>query len=213
VIRHFNPLSFEVSVSREKYYQEVKPVAPRGLANPHFICTLGVIFGIARYVANSKDAMPITFVFDEQTGVSDDMALFLDYMKMSLPSAARNLIASPPIYGDDKQYLPLQAADMLAWHLRREHEAGAPLGSLPGTNLLLGGSGHLVSEITESHIRAWSKGFGELPTAEMQGPKQWRNLKGEIVRRLSLGYVPPHGTRWKNLFYGARDRIKRIFHK
>jgi hypothetical protein len=213
IIRHFKPLSFEVSVSREKYYRDVKPVAPRGLANPHFTCTLGVIFGVVRYVANNKDAMPIAFIFDEQTGVSDDLALFFDHMKLSLPSAARNLIKGSPIYGDDKQYLPLQAADMLAWHLRRERDAGGPLGSLPATNSLLGGSGHLVSEITESNIRVWSEGFGELPTAEMQGPKQWRNLKGEIVRQLSLGYVPPHGTRWKNALYSARDWIGKALGK
>jgi hypothetical protein len=91
VIRHFNPLSFEVSASREKFYRDLKPMSPRGLANPHFSCALGVIFGVARYVANTKDAMPIAFIFDEQTGVSDDLALFFDYIPRFIDSPKNRL--------------------------------------------------------------------------------------------------------------------------
>ena len=78
--------------------------------------------------------VPIDFVFDEQEGVSADVNLFFDEMVKPLSPEARQLINGKPIFRDDKVFLPLQAADMLAWHLRREHE-GAPK-PLPMANLL-----------------------------------------------------------------------------
>lgn len=210
VIRHFKPLSFEVSVSRADFFRHLKPVAPRGLANPHFICCIGILFSVTRHVAGATDKMPVAFTFDAQTGVSDDLALLLDYMKQSLPQKARALILGSPVFGDDRQYLPLQAADMLAWHVRREQESGAR-GTLPAANQLRCERGHLFSEINETIIQSWAEDFRQRPAiAEMQGPKQWRNLKGEVERQLSLGYIPPHGTRWKNAMYGARDRLKKL---
>ena len=213
VINHFEPMSFEFSLSREEYYRHVKPVAPRGIGNPHFVCCLHVVFGLAQYVDSEKVKVPIDFIFDQQTGVSDDLALFLDYMKRNLPRSARKLIASVA-FEDDKQFLPIQAADMLAWHLRREHEGGGPIGSLAAADVLRNSKGHLMSEIGEANIKSWSEQFSKLPNiAQMQGPRQWRNLKGEITRLSSLGYVPPHGSRWKNALYSARDRIARVFGK
>jgi hypothetical protein len=207
VINHFEPMSFEFSLSREEYYRHVKPVAPRGLGNPHFVCCLHVLFGLARFADSEKVNVPIDFIFDQQTGVSDDLALFMDHMKKSLPRGARKLIASIA-FEDDKQFLPIQAADMLAWHLRREHEGGAPL---PAADLVRS-SAHLVSEIGEATIKSWSEQFSKLPNIdEMQGPAQWRNLKGEVTRLSSLGYIPPHGTRWKNALYATRERIARLF--
>ena len=211
VINHFKPLSFEFSVSREEYYRQVKPVAPRGLGNPHFVCCVGVVFGLARYVDSEKVKIPIDFIFDQQTGVSDDFVLFIDHMKTSLGKGARRLIASTT-FADDKQFLPIQAADMLAWHLRREREVGGPMGSLAGADLLRNPNGHLMSEIGEANIKSWSEHFSKLPNIDqMQGPRQWRNLKGEITRLSSLGFVPPHGSRWKNALYATRERIARLF--
>jgi hypothetical protein len=213
MINHFEPLSFEFSVSREEYYLQVRPVAPRGLGNPHYVCCLGVMFGLARYVDSEKVKIPIEFIFDQQTGVSDDLTLFLDHSKKSLPKGARTLIASMT-FADDKQFLPIQAADMLAWHLRREHEGRGPLGSLAAADLLRSPKGHLVSEIGEANIKSWSEQFSSMPNIDqMQGPRQWRNLKGEITRLSSLGFVPPHGSRWRNALHTAHERISRLLGK
>jgi hypothetical protein len=208
VINHFEPMSFEFSVSREEYYRDVKPVAPRGIGNPHFACCLQVVFGLAQYADSEKVTVPIDFIFDQQTGVSDDLALFLDYMKRNLPKSARKLIASVA-FEDDKQFLPIQAADMLAWHLRREHESGAPLRA---AGLLCNRKGHLVAKFDETSMKSISVQYSKLANIDqMQGPGQWRNLKAEIRRQSSLGFVPPHGSRWKNALYAARERMAGVF--
>jgi hypothetical protein len=210
VINHFEPMSFEFSVSREEYYRDVKPAAPRGIGNPHFACCLHVVFGIAQYVDSENVRVPVDFIFDQQTGVSDDLELFLDYMKRNLPKSAQKLIATV-VFEDDKQFVPIQAADMLAWHLRRERESGVPM---PAAAQLCNRSGHLVSEFDAAKMKSVSRHLSKLANIDqMQGPGQWRNLKAEIRHQTSLGFIPPHGTRWKNTLYGARDRIVRAFSK
>ena len=145
VIRHFKPLSFEMSISREQFYRLVKLVSPRGLASPHFQCTFGVISIVSRFAAEHRGNVPIDFIFDDQEGVSSDVALFFDEMIRSLPRRARRLINAKPTFRNDIEVLPLQAADMLAWHLRREYETCLSPATLPMADLLRDERGHLMS--------------------------------------------------------------------
>ena len=214
VINHFQPLSFHFSVSREQYYRILKPVSPRGLGNPHFTCCFGIVSMLARHIADQGVRVPIEFIFDEQSGVSDDMALFFDYMKNNIPKRARQLILRSPAFRDDKVFLPIQAADMLAWHVRREHENGGSMGSLPMASHLRSPEGHLFSAIEEKNIRSWAEQFSELPSMnELRGPKQWRNLKVEITNLLAQGYIPPHGTKWKNARHQMQELLSRLFNR
>jgi hypothetical protein len=121
VARHFKPLSFHCSVSRAEYWRTVTPVAPRGLG-PHFVCCFGMVSQLAKYTAQIDPKARIEFIFDKTDGLEDDIDLFFDYMARNLPRDARKTISSRPIFRDDKAFTPLQAADTLAWHLRRSHE-------------------------------------------------------------------------------------------
>lgn len=119
VISHFKPVSFEFTVDCEDYIRIVKPASPRGLGNPYFSCSLAVISGLSRAVAQHKGKTPIKFIFDRQDGVDDDVRLAFESLKEQLPKRARELISGEPSFEDDKLVTPLQAADMIAWHLRR----------------------------------------------------------------------------------------------
>lgn len=209
IINHFAPFSFEVAVSRRSFRQFVQPNAPRGLANPHFACCFGVVAGVSRYAASQGWTSPIEFVFDQQDGVASDFQLFFDYMVKNLPAEARKLISAAPIFGDDKVFLPLQAADMLAWHLRRNYESpSCPVGA--AADSLKGPNGHLVTRLEEPILQSWGAHFAGLKgTKEMRTKSQWRNLKREIVRVTDLGYIPPHGSRWKNALYRIKDFVFR----
>jgi Protein of unknown function (DUF3800) len=150
IIHHFKPLSFEFSLSRKIYYSDVKPAAPRGLGNPYFSCAFSVVSGIARFVDSQQLRLPIDFIFDEQTEISSDINLFFEFMTQSLPKGVRQLINGNPIFRDDKMFLPLQAADMLAWHTRRGHE----IGDTKLADWLRNPNGHLVSEIEDDTLRS-----------------------------------------------------------
>jgi hypothetical protein len=193
VINQLKPMSFEFSVSRREYYRLIRPNAPRGIGTPHFVCTFLTIGGIARYVSDEGLDVPIEFIFDEQVGVSDDTDLFFTHMKGNLPPEARRLIRGNPVYRDDKSTMPLQAADMLAWHLRREHEFGAlPAGAASMADVLRNEKGHLTARIEVEDLERWREAFSKMPGLELvQSKSQWRNLKKEIRRLLALGFKPP----------------------
>ena len=202
VICHFEPFSFQFSINRSRYYELVTPTAPRGFGNPHFIGSFGIVSGLARFISSQKIKTPIDFIFDQQDGVSGDVNLFFEYMMEALPRATRRLITRTPIFRDDKEFVPLQAADMLAWHLRREHEYGA----LAMATLLRCEKGHLVSELPETVMQSWSNQIDRLPVLDQFKSKdQWRTIKREIVRFQSLGFVPPYGSWWKNMVFRLRE--------
>jgi hypothetical protein len=69
-----------------------------------------------RYLASQGVDAKVDFIFDQQTGISADLPLFFDHMMRSLPRQARKMVSEVPIFRDDKVMIPLQAADMLAWH-------------------------------------------------------------------------------------------------
>jgi hypothetical protein len=209
VIRHFKPMSFHVSISRTLYFSELKPVAPRGLGNPHFVCSFGVIAQLASFVANSPNRSKIQFIFDQQDGVSDDLALFFDSMKNSIPRKARRLIHGYPMYENDKLFPPLQAADLLAWYLRANHERS---GSWMNVSSDVLGEPHGCQEM-DFKISEWAQKFSQIPGIEsVQGQTKtdWRKFKRELRRVSALGFIPPYGTRLKNFLYASRSRIGKI---
>lgn len=216
IISHCQPLSFEFSINRKIFEEELKPVSPYGLGRPHFQMCFSVVAGIARYAAQEGISTPIEFVFDEQEGVDADIALFFSHMKKNLPVDAQNLIDGDPLFKSDRdnRYVPLQAADLLAWHVRREHETGT---ALPLLGELLNRNGHLTQEIPDEIVRKWADHHSKLAgTPLLQSKGQWRSLKKEIQRLQEAGIDPskierpgvyyPEGT---PALARAIDRVRR----
>lgn len=63
--------------------------------------------------------MPTDFVFDEQGPVGVDAVAWYSHFKSTQKPHISALMGSTPIFRDDKLFLPLQAADMVAGHKRR----------------------------------------------------------------------------------------------
>jgi hypothetical protein len=215
VISHSKPmLSFEISLSLACLNDLLKPVSPRGLGNPHFLCGFGIVAGLAGYMDSQKIKTPIDFIFDQQEGVDANIRLFFDYMKRNLPRGARRLIRHP-IFEDekDRQFLPLQAADMLAWHVRREHEDCTPPERLPLAILLRADSAHLKYEIGEAVIKRLSDHHSKLTdVSQLQSKAQWGAVRREIERLFALGIDPSTIGRRKNIYQRACAYIARLFH-
>jgi len=213
VARHFGPLTFHTSISRADS-QALKPVTPRGFANPHFLCCFGIVTTVTRYVDQAvseagKVAVPIEFIFDQQSGVESDVETFFDDMTKHLPSASRKLISHRPVFKDEKLYTPLQAADMLAWHLRRGHEEHGDWTETKDLHLLLTGK-HLHTEL-DPLIGPFARAFAKSPQlAQLTEKAQWRRFKKNLKEIRASGFVPPHGTRFRNFLHAALSRIKKI---
>ena len=70
---------------------------------------------------------PIDFIFDERTFEKRVIANFWDDYLAERPAAVRATYGSAPIFRNDNEYLPLQAADMLAGELRDAYINGEPI--------------------------------------------------------------------------------------
>ena len=211
VVSRFKPISFHTSVARTGDWEEFKPVAPRGIASPHFTCCFLTVSAVSRHFSASGLPIKVEFIFDQQNGLDDDIGLFFDFMKSNLPRGAQELIASKPIFRDDKLFAPIQAADLLAWHLRKAHEKNGGWDKGDPSELgPINSDVHLFQE-ADSLVQGWTEKFAKMPAInQMKSKSQWKRLKADLRESIQNGYVPPYGTKTRNVLYSIRDSINRI---
>lgn len=200
IIAHYQPISYEFSVNGRLFEDELKPVSPYGLGRLHFTMCFAVVSGVARFTAESPVRAPIQFVFDEQQGVDADVQMFFTEMMKALPDDIQSLVDGLPMFKSEKeyQYAPLQAADLLAWHLRREHETGEKLAR---TNGLISADGHLVQEIPDDVLRSWASHHATLPGVPLiQSKRQWKDFKIEHKRLTDAG-IDPSKIKGPGIYY------------
>jgi hypothetical protein len=191
-IRRYRPWSVECSVSREEFRRILKPAAPYPLQNPYFGCFYGVIYSVARFHHANGVTVPTDFVFDEQGSVGVDAAMYYQWLKDDLGHDWVGLLGSTPVIRDDKLVLPLQAADMLAWHVRRDREGVDPPNSRPAMDFLLADGGHVIAEIDAATLASWAKKFRRVPgVQDTQSKASWRETKKATLAYLASGNRPP----------------------
>lgn len=92
---------------------------PKSMRSPYFILYHGVISATLRSMRELKIDDKVDFIFDEQFKQSDVVQSgYSELVQIMEPTLLAHL-GGRPIHRDDKQFLPLQAADLLAWHIRR----------------------------------------------------------------------------------------------
>jgi len=164
LIRKYDPWSFECSVSRESFNRILRPVAPYDLKSPYFMCFYGAIITIARYQSSKGIDVPVDFVFDEQEGLGEAVVRWYEYIKQQQIPAISRVLGSTPIFRDDKKMLPLQAADLLAWHLRRQKEKRNTSEKRRVMNHIVGN--HVEARITDNILYAEAKKMSAVPGIE-----------------------------------------------
>lgn len=199
VIRHFEPLSFQISIDRSHFDNVLKPVSPRGFSNPYFTPSCALVAKLAQWGEYTGERGKIEFIFDNQDGVADDIDLFFENMMQGISRKAHRWIQGTPQFRSDRDFVGLQAADMLAWHIRREHEGvGSP--NLPMAELLRGKS-HLISEITNDHIDAWAEHHRQqLGVGSVRSKPDWRRFK-IYVRELKAKGINPARISRPGIYY------------
>lgn len=87
---------------------------------PYYFAFHGIMSVLARYLHQKNIDEKIDFVFDDEGGEPTAMiqAGYDDYV-VRAPEQFKKYLGSKPRFENDKVILPLQAADMLAWHARR----------------------------------------------------------------------------------------------
>lgn len=135
VARSYPIFRTSVSIDKGAFYQHVaslkvrKPAPTAG--DPYFLAFHKLVLGLPLLQAGNISSLAaegrIDFIFDNQGVTGARASVAWENLKQNvLPKLEMNgvpnvlpFLGSPPIYRDEKEFLPLQAADLYAWHVRK----------------------------------------------------------------------------------------------
>jgi hypothetical protein len=127
-----------------------------------------------------KITEPCNFIFDTQQGFGEAFAIqWLRFKASAQEAGYGRLVGVEPLFRDDKQLRQLQAADLYAWHVRKNLESGHDLAGFPAGRLRNISSLRAINfqwhtadvEDARSELLSIMKQVGMLdPDAKLQGP-------------------------------------------
>jgi hypothetical protein len=207
LIREYEPLSIHTSVDTADCARIMGGKVPYGFARPYMTCFHALIVHLAKYHAEHGWSVPIDFVFDEQGGVGHEAALLYQWLKDSMPPEVKAVMGSTPIFRNDKDVVALQAADLLAWHVRRWREGVDAPGARPAFNYLVADGRHVFVDVQEDTLTRLARGLAKIPgTNETRQKANWRIGTREVAAHMDAGNPPlPKTSHWRmRLKYGRR---------
>ncbi len=89
------------------------------LRDPYSLCLFGMYIKVAKCLERQKIESDCDYVLDEQSKVGEFAARVINTLGRSGNVELDSIFKSVPIFENDKAVLPLQAADLYAWHLHR----------------------------------------------------------------------------------------------
>ena len=121
-------LSISASIKHKDFEETIRNLpsfGERDISHNHPYATLWY-FMITKYwieIASMGHQFPTDFIFDEQIGFTESALRSWNKARAAClehPNFPDQVIGSPPIFQDDKKFPPIQAADLLAWCIRRK---------------------------------------------------------------------------------------------
>lgn len=120
VIGKFATRAFYVRTMQKDYDEIIKPYVPPRWDNAYFFLFIGCIAAATSLEKYTGAGNPIDFVFDTADKKRIVNPSLLLYDQVSSISQFSGRITNVH-YEDEKIFLPLQAADLLAWQIRRRY--------------------------------------------------------------------------------------------
>jgi hypothetical protein len=117
------------AVIRTAEYRKIFRNSPmKNFDVPYYLMFFGLMAGLTTSFADIQEAIAtkadkVDFVFDSQPDQMGKVLASWSYFKEVAPDHVRPLLGDPPIFRNDMTTLPLQAADLYAWHLRSQETA------------------------------------------------------------------------------------------
>ncbi|HEV2359907.1 MAG TPA: DUF3800 domain-containing protein, partial [bacterium] len=118
LIRSGGLIRVHCTMHRADYNATIKGKADSRIDDPYFPCFYQVLVAVIKFQIQNQWTQKIDFVFDEHGGVGHRTVLWYDAFKKAYPKESRTYLSGPPIFRDDKKFLPLQAADLYAGQIK-----------------------------------------------------------------------------------------------
>jgi len=114
-----------VAVSSVVYHQDYREVISDKISKetdaPYWLMYHSIIETTYRWELANGLKEKVSFIFDEQFKQSDIVQGAWSVYYEQAPEEYKELFGDRPVHKKDTDVLPLQAADLLAWHIRREY--------------------------------------------------------------------------------------------
>jgi hypothetical protein len=143
IIQKYAVLRVSVALRHSDFIKHLRslPAVNRDLArDTPFVTALSLLMTAVAISREQNLLMePIDFIFDQQEGIEEELAPFWPGIKRRSEKAdskiVRDCFRHMPLFRDEKDFLPLQAADLYAWQIRRNHHNNRSL-YMPPTETL-----------------------------------------------------------------------------
>jgi hypothetical protein len=109
-----------------KVVREIVPapdIRAEKLENPYFFAFRAMIECLAALQDKIGISEPVDFIFDDESEKVRILPIW-ELVKDAMRPDIRERIGSNPIFREDHKFMPLQAADLYAWWVRRWHRDG-----------------------------------------------------------------------------------------
>lgn len=134
VIRDCHPSALSVVMTWKDYIAHIKGQVDPRLDNPYAVLFFKMLAMHAALQAKINEVTPqeikdqhgiaikpVDFIFDDQGSAGLKCLQWYGTLRDRVNGPDRIVISNTPQFKDDRELLPLQAADMLAWHVRRAY--------------------------------------------------------------------------------------------
>jgi Protein of unknown function (DUF3800) len=122
-IKAYTERAFIVSMPHDRFYHQLDVMDNHmhPLGRPYFGCFYSLLASVYKYAFERKFDQRLEVIFDEQGGESQQYILSaMGEFRRLAGQDFTDLVIPTPTFQSDKDALPLQAADMLAWLVRRD---------------------------------------------------------------------------------------------
>jgi hypothetical protein len=128
IIVRYAELKVNCSVDKVAFVKYARSLAvpqrTSTINKPYAIAFQHIVVATASVFLTYDIHPPCDFIFDEQGKIGQDAVTMWDILKELVeanPAQGRPdfKLGERPVFANDKQFLPLQAADLYAWHVRR----------------------------------------------------------------------------------------------
>jgi hypothetical protein len=114
-------------VHREAYKDIAEGNVRKEVDSPYFVLFYNIILSAAEFMDKAQLEGTIEFVFDEQGKIGKRARDWYYFIKERVRPEIRRRMGGEPIFKHDSELLPLKAADVLAWQIRRHLAIEQPL--------------------------------------------------------------------------------------
>jgi hypothetical protein len=176
VVGRHAPWGFHASVSTRDYRELIESVAPYPMRTPYFFLFYAIVFGVARMHEALAVDEPCDFVFDNYSGLDKKTLPMLNDMIATSGGSWGDRISGSVRFADDKDEVAIQAADMLAWLIRRQVDGPLPPGYDGLLDKIVIYDVNRFTEADRATLERIATGFSQIPRANWIDKQGWREM-------------------------------------